>query len=222
MTVYEIKGFNHLNYEDYIHNCSQETSKEAALAECALWNAYRIQCGNLEDGREYCKRSICEWPLDKRQFDTKYFGGYYQKKYRSFENYKSSEDYVVKYVPDDDSGWCQLHSLLDNFDSYHGVFRWGNYLVILSVGSSYTGLNSERRYDLDHLTEGFAVVIDVALNTISLFSLGEDDGNYWIEKLVPYKSLCIYDRGIVTSIVNDIDSSKFWNKDRLIYKLINN
>ena len=219
MTVYKLTGFNNLDYDDYILPCTEEHSMEAALVNYALWEAYAIHCGHSEGGRGYCKKSRCEWPLDRRLFNWDLFGSYYKKKYGRFENYLNSDDYVVKYIEDDDYEMCQLYSLLDNFHNYCGIFSRNNNFVILSVGSSYTGLSSLENYNLDKLTEGFAVVINAALNTVDLFSLGEDDGNYWAESRVSYDNLCAQDRGIVCSLVNDIDSSRFWNKDRLIEKL---
>lgn len=216
MTVRELTTFNHLEYDDYIVPCAEDVSM--GLVDCALWEAYGHHCGHSPEGRSYCKKSLCSWPLDKRLFYMDCFGKYYKAKYGTFENYKNSSDYLVSYIPDDDIGMCQLYSLLDNFGSYYDIFSYRNYLIILSVGSSYT--NKDWHYSLEKLSEGFAVVINVALNLINLVALGEDDGNYWAEKLVPYENLCIYDRGVVCSMVNDIDSSKFWNKDKLIEKLI--
>lgn len=219
MTVYELTEINRLNYHDYIHLCTKENSIEAALVNCALGKAYTINCGHSKYGMVYCKKSRCEWPLNRNLFESNLFGTYYKKKYREFENYLNSDDYIVKYIEDDDFGMCPYYSLLDNFNSYYGIFSYCNYIVILSVGSSYTGLDSLEHYNLDKLTEGFAVVINAAINTVELFSLGEDDGNYWAESRVPYKNLCNRDRGIICSLVNEIDESRFWNKNIIIEKL---
>lgn len=218
MTVFELNGINRLNYKKWIHNWSESESFDLALANAALCKAYDIHCGHSEEGARYCKKTQCSWPLDSRLFNCKYSGKYYKAKYGTFENYKNSEDYVVSYEQDDDCGMCQLYSLLDNFRSYYGIFRYADYLIVLSVGSSLT--SKSYNYDLEKLSEGFAVVINVALNVFSLFALGEDDGNYWVEKEIPYNNLSIYDRGVVCSMINDIDESRFFNKARLIEKIL--
>lgn len=219
MTLYKLTKINCLNYRDYIHSCTEEKSIEAALVNCALCEAYAIHCGLSEEGMTYCKKSRCEWPLDKRLFESDLFGEYYKKKYGEFENYLNSDDYTVKYTENDDFGMCQYYSLLDNFNSYYGIFSYADYIVVLSVGSSYTGLNSLGKCNPNKLTEGFAVVVNVAISTIDLYSLGEDDGNYWAEIRVPYKNLCSRDRGIVCSLVNEIDESRFWDKNKVMEKL---
>lgn len=219
MTIYDIRNFDYNHTEDYIHSCAEEQTLEIALTEASLWEAYRIHCGKSIE--PYCKKSRCIWPLDKKCFYDKLFGDYYKKKYGTFENYKNSNEYVVKYEIDDDCGMCQLYSLLDNFHNYIGAFKWQEYLVILSVGSSYTHYYTPSNYyNIDMLSEGFSVVINTTTNDITLIALDEDDGNYWGEKTLPYSRLSIYDRGIVSSIVNDIEETKLNDKNKLIELLI--
>lgn len=210
MTVYELKNFDKNNYF---------TKKD--LVDCALWTAFDIVIGKTYySDKPYCRKTICKWPIKKEEFYKYSFAKSLRKKYISYENYKNSKDYVVKYEEDDDSGMGALYYLLDNFNSYYGIFKYTHYLIILSVGVSYT--NTGDGYDINKLPDGFAVIIDIITNNISLIPLGEDDGNYWAESEIPYNNLCIYDRGMICSIVNNICLSDFSNKNELIYKLIYN
>lgn len=219
MTIYEIKYFDGNNLDDYIHICAEKHSLEIALTEAALWKAYNIHCGKSET--RYCKKTISWWPLTKEMFSKKYWRKYLKKNYINYEEYQRSEEYVVIYEEDNDDGMCSLYSLLDNFHSYIGAFKWKEYIIILSVGSSYThNYKSDGYYNLDTLSEGFSVIINTKTNGITLIALGEDDGNYWGEKTVPYSNLSIYDKGVISSIINDIDETNLKNKEKLIEKII--
>ena len=120
----------------------------------------------------------------------------------------------------DSFGMCPSYSLLDNFHSYYGAVNDGDYLTILSVGSSLThNPIKDGWFNKETMSEGFGVVINKLTNDIVLVTLGEDDGNYWGDHEIPYKNLSKYDRNEVISIVNGIDESHFWNKEELIKKL---
>lgn len=120
----------------------------------------------------------------------------------------------------DSFGMCDLYSLLDNFHLYYGAVNDGDYLTVLSVGSSLTHKPmKDGWFNEETMSEGFGVVINKMTNDIVLVTLGEDDGNYWGDHELPYERLSRYDRNEVIRIVNDIDESHFWNKDELIKKL---
>lgn len=212
MTVFEID-------ERYIYEKDGQPI-EFGLVNGAMGTALNVQFGHSMNGHDYCKKTYCLWPLDRKLFNIDYFGQCYKEKYGTFENYLNSDDYRVVYKQGDDNGMCQIYYLLDNFSSYYGIFSKRDYLVVLSVGSSYTSVEDGKTfYYNDRLSFGFGVVVNILTNSVTLIALGEDDGNYWAEEEVPYHKLCNRDRNAVLSMVNDIDDSKFWNKDGLIRKL---
>lgn len=216
MTIYNLDNFNAAEIDKW----TESLSIQMALVEASLWKAYQIHCGKEEDGYLYCKKSRCNWPLTQEQFANKYFRAELEGKYSSYKEYKNSDEFAVVYEPDNDDGMCQLYSLLDNFHNYIGAFKWKEYLVVLSVGSSYTNITFT--YNLKYLSEGFAVVINTNTEEIALIALNEDDGNYWGECETSYSNLSIFDRGVVSSIVNDIAKKNLSNKDKLIEKILYN
>lgn len=226
MTIYNIMNFNPDRIKDYVHQCAKECSLEMALSEAALREAYRIHCGgSLREyckydygPTRYCKKTWCWWPLTEEQFSNKYWRESLKGQYADYNEYKNSDEFRVVYEVGDDDGMCHLYSLLDNFNNYIGAFKWEEYLVILSVGSSYTGYPED--YNLSRLSEGFSVAINTSTNSITLIALGEDDGNYWAEEVIPYSNLSIYDKGIISSIVNDIDESRLENKWELMSNIL--
>ena len=141
--------------------------------------------------------------------------GYSPKTWMNIDKYGN-----VTIEKGDSFGMCDLYSLLDNFNSYYGAVNDGDYLTILSVGSSLTHRpNKNGWYNQNTMSEGFGVVINKLTNDIVLVTLGEDDGNYWGSHEIPYENLSKYDRNEVIRIVNDVDESHFWNKQELIEKL---
>lgn len=221
MTIYEIENFDYNNISEDLPTCSGKESLEIALTDAALWEAYNIQCGHTQEGTSYCKKKYCIWPLTEELFSKKHWKCMVKGEYAHYEEYENSDEFVVFYETDDDDGMCQLYSLLDNFHNYIGACKWQEYIVVLSVGSSYTHhYTPSNYYNIDTLSEGFSVVINTNTNDITLIALDEDDGNYWGEKTLPYSKLSIYDRGIVSSIVNNIEETKLTDKNKLIELII--
>ena len=140
------------------------------------------------------------------------YGNYSSKKYKRLD--KNGNIEIMDISP---QGY---ENLLDNFNSYYGAVEDDETLTILSVGSSLTHRpRNDGGFNKETMSEGFGVVINKMTNDIVLVTLGEDDGNYWGDHELPYERLSRYDRNEVIRIVNDIDESHFWNKDKLIKKL---
>ena len=154
---------------------------------------------------------VCYWyfmgngKLDK-------YGNYSSKKYKRLD--KNGNIEIMDISP---QGY---ENLLDNFNSYYGAVEDDETLTILSIGSSLTHRpRKDGGFNKETMSEGFGVVINKMTNDIVLVTLGEDDGNYWGDHELPYENLSVYDRNEIIRIVNDIDESHFWNKDKLIKKL---
>lgn len=152
---------------------------------------------------------ICYWNfMGGGKWDK--YGNYCRKQYMHF-NKEDNSDEMADFCP---QGY---ENLLDNFNLYYGVVEDENTVTVLCIGSclGYTSY----QYSLENLSEGFGVVVNKFTNDITLVALGEDDGNYWGCKEIPYENLTKYDRNEVIRIVNDIPSNHFYNKNELIQKL---
>ena len=174
-------------------------------------------CSSVDIRSESCVRvSTCLYECLEHHLGHNYKNyGYSPKTWMDID-----KDGNVTIEKGDSFGMCHLYSLLDNFNSYYGAVNDGDYLTILSVGSSLT--HKPKTYgwfNYETMSEGFGVVINKLTNDIVLVTLGEDDGNYWGDHEIPYGFLSKYDRNEVIRIVNDISESHFWNKQELIKKL---
>ena len=172
-------------------------------------------CGSCVDtNSESCVRvSTCIYECYQHFIgNNSYYPRYALRKYKHID--KNGNIVVYDYDPD------YMDCMLDNFSSYYSAIKDGDYLTILSIGSSYTHKPSKHGwFNYDTMSEGFGVVINVITNDITLVTLGEDDGNYWGDHEIPYTNLSKYDRNKVISIVNNIDENDFWDKNKLIEKL---
>ena len=174
-------------------------------------------CSSVEKRSENCVRvSMCLYECLKHHLGHNYKNyGYSPKTWMNID-----KDGNVTIEKGDSFGMCHLYSLLDNFNSYYGAVNDGDYLTILSVGSSLTHKPKKDGWFNDEtMSEGFGVVINKLTNDIVLVTLGEDDGNYWGSHEISYGYLSKYDRNEVIRVVNDVDGSHFWNKQELIEKL---
>lgn len=193
MTIYQTETpFNYKEYKEWVCNSVNKRSENCVRVSMCLYECLKHHLGHNDENY-----------------------GYSPKKWMNID-----KDGNVTIEKGDSFGMCHLYSLLDNFNSYYGAINDGDYLTILSVGSSLTHIpNKNGWYNQNTMSEGFGVVINKLTNDIVLVTLGEDDGNYWGSHEIPYENLSKYDRNEVIRIVNDVDESHFWNKQELIEKL---
>lgn len=193
MTIYQTeRPFNHKIYKEWVYNSVYKRSENCVRVSMHLYECLEHHLGHNKKNYGYSPKT---WMyIDK--------------------------DGNVTIEKGDSFGMNDLYSLLDNFNSYYGAVNDGDYITILSVGSSLTNRPiKDGWYNQDTMSVGFGVVINKLTNDIILVALGEDDGNYWGSHEVPYENLSKYDRNEVIRIVNDVDESNFWNKQELIEKL---
>ena len=193
MTIYQTETpFNHKKYKEWVCNSVEKRSENCVRVSMCLYECLQHHLGHNDKNYGYSPKTWMN--IDK--------------------------DGNVIIEKGDSFGMCHLYSLLDNFNSYYGAVNDGDYLTILSVGSSLTYRpNKDGWYNENTMSEGFGIVINKLTNDIVLVTLGEDDGNYWGSHEIPYENLSKYDRNEVIRIVNDVDESHFWNKQELIEKL---
>ena len=193
MTIYQTETpFNYEKYKEYVCSSVCKRSENCVRVSMCLYECLKHHLGHNEKNYGYSPKTWMN--IDK--------------------------DGNVIIEKGDSFGMCHLYSLLDNFNSYYGAVNDGDYLTILSVGSSLTHKpNKDGWYNENTMSVGFGVVINKLTNDIVLVTLGEDDGNYWGSHEIPYENLSKYDRNEVIRIINDVDESHFWNKQELIEKL---
>lgn len=193
MTIYQIETpFNYKEQKEWVCRSVDVRSENCVRVSICLYECLKHHLGHNTDNYGYSPQT---W---------KYI----------------DEEGNITVEQGDSFGMGNLYSLLDNFHLYYGAVNDGDYLTILSVGSSLTHKpKKDGWFNEETMSEGFGVVINKLTNDIVLVTLGEDDGNYWGDHELPYERLSRYDRNEVIRIVNDIDESHFWNKQELIEKL---
>lgn len=94
------------------------------------------------------------------------------------------------------------------------AYQNDTYIFITHISSESYRVNADT-------PEGFGCIINKLTNEMHCVALGEDDGNYWGDHDIDLLAIRNFEWGIVTTIVNEMNESLFWNKEQLIEKIFN-
>lgn len=185
------------NYEGY----SDRYSKWCNMVSACL-DEYEALSGSYK----YPGKIYCEWPItDKKMFlDYKKWGSFKTRGYSTFEEYRDRNN-MVEFEVDFDQFISNIRNTDGTLDC---AFQNERYLCYVHIGDS------------KHFSElGFGCIIDKFNNDIHYIALMEDDGNYWGDYDITENDLSGYEVSLISSVVNHLPSSCFWDKDGIMDKL---
>lgn len=170
--------------------CSVDDSSPwcLSISDC-IWD-YMDRFYDIE-----CEVRYCEWPLDRRQFES---GWYKERKLgcSTYEEYLKKDPKVIyDSYPD-----VQFYGLLQTDSTCDFAYQNEEWIFIIHIDGY----------------EGFGCVIGKQSQEIHCVRLAEDDGNYWGDHDILGSDLSDYDWGIIGSVVNDLN---FPDKEKIIEKI---
>lgn len=192
MTVFDFIPYFDVNHTD-------DRSRWCQIVTDCL-DGYEAICGSSD----YPGQRYCIWPiLDRKEFSRQKKWGRLDG-YESFEQYQESGPEVVYYMDYD-----QFISNVRNTDgTLDCAFQDNRFLCYVHIGGS--------RFFSE---EGFGCVIDKFTNEMHCVLLGEDDGNYWGDEDIDIGELSGYEVSLISSVVNHLPPSDFWDRDGIIDRL---